>query len=175
MKNEIIIKLERINIFGQLNDWIKENNHNTIEDVVKNCPKGEWIIWIAQQLNLDLRKLTLAKALCAKTVIHLTSDNIAKNAVDIAERFGKGELSISELNSAYAPSIDDSPASYSAYSAVYSGGSHTSAASEAAKAAFESSFHGDDSREANELETSIICREIIGNDIIKLFNNLNYK
>ena len=141
MENKVIIKLEKLNACAPAIEWVTENEYNSIEDVVANCERGDWLLWLAQKLDLDLRKLTLAKAFCAKTVLHLMTDERSKNTVEVAEKFGKGEASREELNAAAA-----------AAAAAY-------AAADAA------------ARKGNQLATANICRETIGNDIIELFNN----
>jgi hypothetical protein len=71
-----------------------------IEEVVAKCHRGDWLLWLAKKVDIDLRPLTLAKARCAKTVIHLMKDERSINAVNIAERFGLGECSREELAAA---------------------------------------------------------------------------
>lgn len=55
------------------------------------------MLWIAKKLNVDLLKLTTAKALCANTVRHLMKDERSTNAVDAALAFGRGEIGEQEL------------------------------------------------------------------------------
>lgn len=56
----------------------------------------------------DLRQLTLAKARCAKLVIHLIKDERSKKAVEIAEQFGLANATREQLNAAAA--YDDAAA-----------------------------------------------------------------
>lgn len=71
-----------------------------IEEVVKKCHRGDWLLWLAQMVDMDIRTLTLAKARSAKTVIHLMEDQRSIDAINVAERFGLGEVGEDELKDA---------------------------------------------------------------------------
>ncbi|MDR2407946.1 MAG: hypothetical protein LBE13_07535, partial [Bacteroidales bacterium] len=45
-----------------------------------DCPRGDWMLWLAFQLGVDNRTLTKAKALCANTVRHLMKDKRSTDA-----------------------------------------------------------------------------------------------
>ena len=162
----------------------------TIEEVVKKCHRGDWLIWLAQKIGIELRPLTLATALCAKTVLHLMKDKRSINAVEVAERFGRGEVTKEELNASYAAAAayaayaayDDAYAyaAYAAYAAYDDGYVYTAytaytayaAAAYAADAAYDDAYaaDADDACKANQLQTANICREIIGDIIIQIVN-----
>ena len=74
----------------------------TIEEVLRDSWRGDWLLWLAKKLDLPFNKLTLAKARCAKTVIHLMKDERSVDAVNVAEKFGLDECTLEELNNAYA-------------------------------------------------------------------------
>lgn len=50
------------------------NKYTSFEDAWNNCPRGDWMLWIAKRLEVDLKILTRAKAKCALTVRHLMKD-----------------------------------------------------------------------------------------------------
>ena len=62
-----------------------------------NCPRGDWMLWIAQKMGVDERLLTLAKGYCAKTVMHLMKDKRSRKAVDVAIEYGQGKVTKKEL------------------------------------------------------------------------------
>ena len=64
------------------------------------CERADWLLWAAQNFDVDLKKLTLAKVACARTVQHLMTDQRSIDALDIAEKFGRGEASRKKLNTA---------------------------------------------------------------------------
>ena len=68
-----------------------------------NCPRGDWMLWLASKLHIDKRKLTLAKGKCAETVIHLMKDQRSSDAVKAAIDYGNGLINDEKLNAtAYA-------------------------------------------------------------------------
>jgi hypothetical protein len=91
--------LNRLDACNSATKWASDN---PIERVVQTCHRGDWLLWIAKKIDLPLQELTLAKALCAKTVIHLIKDERSINAVNVAERFGRGLATRNELDTAAA-------------------------------------------------------------------------
>jgi hypothetical protein len=146
-------------------DWVGDK---TIEQALADSQRGDWLLWLAKRLDLPLNKLTLAKARCAKTVIHLMKDQRSIDAVNAAERFGLDECTIEELNTAatdasyaaaaYAVSAD---AYYAAYAAAYA----AYAAAYAADASYAAA-----TKIKNKKQTSDICVEILGELIIDAVN-----
>jgi hypothetical protein len=165
----------------------------TFEEAWKKCPRGDWMLWIAQRSGVDLRPLTLAKALCAKTVIHLMTDDRSKKAVRVAERFGRGKATRDELDAASsaaasASTVDDADAaSYASYasSAAADASSYADAAddadaasdvasyadSAASSAVSASSADADAARQKNQLATAKICRRVLTKEVFKKLLN----
>jgi hypothetical protein len=81
------------------------NKYPDFQTAWNNCHRGDWMLWLAKKLNVDDRKLTLAKGLCANTVIHLMKDERSKKAVRIAIDYGKGKLTKKELIEAAAAAV----------------------------------------------------------------------
>ena len=82
------------------------------------------------------RELTLAKAHCAATVLHLMKDERSKNAIAVAIKYGNNEATSEELSAAYA--------------AAFAAAAYAAAAFAAAAA-----------RTKNQLETADICRQYL--------------
>jgi hypothetical protein len=138
--------LEKIKKYNPCKDSITfMQKYETPEQALVECPRGDWMLWIAKRLNVDLLKLTTAKALCANTVRHLMKDPISIHAVDTALRFGRGEATCEELNAASA--------------AAYAASAAASAAAYAAK-------------QKNQLQTAEICREILTEEVFKKLKEL---
>ena len=74
----------------------------SLQEFWDQSSRGDWMLWLCKKANLDLRKLTLAKARCAKLVIHLMKDQRSIDAVYAAEKFGLGEIERPELDAAAA-------------------------------------------------------------------------
>ena len=115
-----------INACEEARLWAEDKN---IEEVLRDSYRGDWLLWLAKKLDLPFNKLTLAKARCAKTVIHLMKDQRSIYAVNVAEKFGLDECTLEELNNAYA-------AADAAYAdAAYAYAAAADAAADAANAA----------------------------------------
>ena len=191
MKNfqELLIEL---NACGTAKEWAKDL---TIEEVIKNSYRGDWLLWLAKKLHLPLNKLTLAKARCAKTVLHLMKDQRSINGVNIAERFGLDECTLEDLNLAKIESLegrknaadaaaDATYAAADAAAAAYAAADVTDAAYAAADAAAyadaAAAYAAADAaydayvaaKTKNQQQTSDICVEILGDLIIERVNIL---
>lgn len=141
MKTEMEAFIQSIN--GAINF---RNQYPDFKSAWNNCPRGDWMLCLAKKLNIDNRKLTLAKGLCAKTVIHLMKDERSKKAVEIAIEYGKGKASREELNAADAYAADAVDA--------YAVDAYAADAVDTAK-------------KENQKQTADICREILTNEIFK--------
>ena len=114
----------------------------TPKEAWENCPRGDWMLWIASRLNVDKRLLTLAKGRCAETVLHLMRDQRSKDAVRAAIDFWEGRIDDEQLKIADA----------------------YVAAAEAADA-----YVADDARKQNQLATANICREILTDVVLSAY------
>jgi hypothetical protein len=152
----------------------------TIEQVVQECHRGDWLLWLAKRVGVELQPLTLAKGHCANTVRHLMTDERSLKAVDTAIAFGEGKATKEELDKAavaaadavaYAASADAYDASAyaaAAYAAVAAAAAtYDAAAADAADAAAAAYAAAAAARKANQLQTADICRKYIGGLIVK--------
>ena len=180
MKNTLKELLVELNACENAREFV---NDMEIEESVATVQRGDWLLWLAQRVGIDIRPLTLAKARCAKTVIHLMKDERSINAVNIAEKFGLGEVTLDELNAAYsaaysaaraatyaADAADAADAAYSAADASYSAASAADACYSAARAAAYAADAAYSARTKNKKLTADICREILGQLIIDKVN-----
>ena len=134
------------------------SNYDSLIEAWNNCPRGDWMLWLASKLNVDKRKLFLAKGKCAETVIHLMKDERSRKAVQGSIDYGNGIINEDELR------IIASAASASAASAYASDASAAAAYASAASDAYASDASA---KLENQLETANICREILTGEIIK--------
>ena len=79
--------------------WAQEMS---IEEIVKKCYRGDWLLWLGKKIDLPIKDLTLAKGKCAETVIHIMKDERSKKAVKNSIKFGKGKLTIIELEKSFS-------------------------------------------------------------------------
>ncbi len=172
----------------------------TIEQVVASVERGDWLLWLAKKIDIPKRPLTLAKARCAKTVIHLMKDERSINAVNLAEEYGlSDEVSEDDLrkaadaanaaaDAAYAAAdaaayaaadaaadaayAAADAAAYAAYAAADADADAAYAAADAAAYAAAYAAADADALSKNQLQTAEICRELIGEMIIERVNEL---
>lgn len=133
---DYIKKLEQMNACDESIAWLEEKNFESLQSAWDVCERGDWMLWlIGRTINrtdeTQLRKITLAKARCAKLVVHLMKDERSKNAVVVAERFGLGNATRQELDAAAAAAAASSAYAYAyaAYAAAYADAAAADAAS----------------------------------------------
>ena len=149
--------------------------HDSFEQAWQSCPRGDWMLWLASRLGVDKRTLTLAKALCAKTVIHLMTDERSCKAVEVAEAYGRGVATDDELRSAYAASAyaasADAAAASAAYAYAYAAAASAAYAAAAAADAYAAAAYdaaADGARKQNQKATADICREVLTDAVMSL-------
>jgi len=178
------------------------NQYPDFQAAWDNCPRGDWMLWLAAKLNVDDKKLTLAKGLCAKTVIHLMKDDKSKKAVRIAIDYGKGKVSRKKListsydayaaitsnifdvaanaaahaaaNAAHAATYAVAAAYTAANAAAVAAAYTAHAATYAADAAYTAANAADavNARNKNRKQTADICRKILTNEVFKLIKQI---
>lgn len=167
-------------------DFRKE--FETFEEAWNACERGDWMLWIAAKLEVDIRILTLAKGLCANTVRHLMKDERSIAAVDAAIAFGNGEIDENELEtasayadacaadadasaaSAYAASFAAYAASFADVAYAYAASAYAAADAAAAASAYAAACAA--AKKQNQKQTADICREVLTNEVLRLINEL---
>jgi hypothetical protein len=172
---ELLIEL---NACEDAREWACDK---TIEQVVQECHQGDWLLWLAKRVGVELQPLTLAKGHCANTIRHLMTDERSLKTVDTAIAFGEGKATKEELYkaaaatytyaaAAYAADAADAAAAAAAYAAAadvdaaYAADASADATYDAASA---DAAAADAARKANQLQTADICRKYIGGLIVK--------
>lgn len=134
--------------------------YQTFQEAWQACPRGDWMLWIAQRVGVDLRTLTRAKALCALTVRHLMKDERSIKACEVALKFADGEATREELDDA----ADDAAAvaTYADSDAAYAADDAAVAAAYADAAYAHAAYADADAYAArikSQPQTADICRE----------------
>jgi hypothetical protein len=126
-------KLEKIHACHEAIEYVKTQKSAIL--AWENCPRGDWMLWLASCLGVDKRLLTLAKGRCAQTVLYLMKDQRSKDAVKAAIDYGEGNITDQELR-AYADAAAYAAAAYAAYAAAAADAAAAYAAYAAADAAY---------------------------------------
>ena len=163
--------------------------YNSFKEIWAACPRGDWMLWLAKALEVDVQTLTLAKAYCAKTVYHLLEDERSKDAIVAAINFGRGLITDAELQNTAAAAATAADAAAAAYTAAYTAAAaaYTATAATAAATAADAAAYTATAATAaataadaaaytaeikNRLLTANICRKYLTQAVfIKL--NLN--
>jgi len=102
--------------------WLEDR---TIEQVMIDIHRGDWLLWLAYKLGVDEKLLTLVMGKWAETCIDLMQNKISTNAVKACIDYGNGLISKENLEAA----------AYQARKAVASSDRETGANAVAAAAA----------------------------------------
>ena len=170
MKKEHLFWLKSNHACQESMDWVEENNIGSLEEAWNACEEGHWLIWLAQELRINKRKLVLCGALCAHTVIQYMQDPRSRNAVRIAFLWGRGKATDAQMVAAE----DDARAAYAvvpgrdadwtaARSAAWIGGAD---AERAAAWAEESAGTGE--------TTANIARELLTQEVINAIRAIDF-
>jgi len=175
-------KLEKINACNEAIRWVATQKN--YEEAWQNCEHGDWMLWLAQQLHIDNYKLTLAKGLTAKLVIHLMKDERSINAVNIAIKYGNHQATDEELKiaanavaaaAAYAANAVAAAAAYAAYAAYAVAAYAAYAAVAAANAAAYAAANAANAAAARKTilkQSADICREVLTEEIFNAYKLL---
>jgi hypothetical protein len=158
--------LENIHACREAREWAADK---TIEEVVEQCDRGDWLMWLAQRLDVEERSFILAKAHCANTVRHLVKDARVLPAIDTAFDYAADKATIDDVRASVASvsSIDNSHYECSEFFASYAARIDSACAAYAA-CAFATAY----AAATNKKETADICRKYIGQEIIGLVNQI---
>ena len=171
-------KIEKLHSCREGIKWTRsQKNYKT---AWQNCERGDWMLWLANRLNVDDRKFTMAKAMCAKQVEHLMKDQRSKDALQACFDYGNGKISRDELN-VYAAAADDAADAYTAYDAADADAyayaaydaytaAYVYAADAAAMTATADAFYA---AYADSLRKSAdICREYLTEEVLTAYKKL---
>ena len=172
-------KLEKINACSGAREWVATQKN--YKEAWQNCERGDWMLWLARRLNVDDRKLTLAKFKCANQVRHLMEDQRSLDALGAAERYGNGKITRDELNAytyaayAAADAADAADAAYAAADAAYAADA-ADAAYAAAAAAYADAYADADAAAAARKESlkksADFCREILTEEVFTAYKKI---
>lgn len=142
-------KLEKLRACNEAIVWVK--TQTSAKNAWMNCNRGDWMLWLAKILDVDDKKLTLAKALCAKQVEHLMKDQRSKDALQSCFDYASGKISRSQLT-AVANAADAAAAAAYAV-AVYTANAATT-------------------RKFSLKKSADICRKILTKEVLQKYKKI---
>ena len=122
-------KLEALGACEEAVEWAKESGHKTLAAAWAECPRGDWMLWLAGRVagkpgSDSRRPLVLAACECARLTLprfeeRHPGDKRPRIAIEVTERWargGEGAPSLEEVRSAsYAAYATYAYAVYAAY------------------------------------------------------------
>jgi hypothetical protein len=143
----------------------------------ENCPRGDWMLWIAQRLQVDTKVLILAKGKCAETIIHLMKDEKSVNAVKAAIAYGMSEITERDLDIAYAYAYEVEIREFSLTAAAAALSANLSGSADSLATVVTDArtcFFDYDAEVKKEglLKLANICREILTEQVLEKISNL---
>jgi hypothetical protein len=178
-------KLEKLNACSEAIEYVK--TQKTVLASWQNCERGDWMLWLAKRLNVDDKKLTMTKAMCAKQVEHLMKDQRSKDALQACFDYVNGKITKRKLAAAaaaaattyaYAAYAAAAAAAYAAagaaaYAAYAAAGAAAYATTYAAAgaAAYATTYAA--AARVNSLKKSAdICREYLTEEVLTKYKKL---
>jgi len=182
-----IDKLEKLNACCNAIIWVKTQKNST--EAWQNCERGDWMLWLAKKLKVDDKKLTMAKAMCAKQVEHLMKDQRSKDALQACFDYVNGKITREELDAAYVDAAAAAAAAVAAVAAAAAAAAavaavaavaaaDAAAAAAAAVAAYATADAADAAATADAARTlslkksADICREYLTKEVLSKYKKL---
>ena len=167
---EIKQKLIDLDACREAREWA---DRKTLSEIWGQCPRGDWMLWLARRAGVDKRTMTAAKADCAATIKHLMKDPRSIKALETAQAYGRGEATDDELAAADASAAAADAAAYAAYdAAAYAAAASAASAAydAAAYAAYDAAADADAyaARKQSQIRTAEIVRSIITIEMLQL-------
>jgi hypothetical protein len=164
------------------------NGKASFEEAWNECPRGDWMLWMADELDVDDRILTKAKALCANTIRHLMANRCSTDAIDAALRYADGGIGRTELDNfcfAAEKFVLFGVFNYPAYAANAAAATISALFPRAAAAVYASMAALDyadslcldfaQAQKNNQLQTADICREVLTLAVFEKVNEFQKK
>ena len=156
---EIKQKLIDLDACREAREWA---DRKTLSEIWGQCPRGDWMLWLARRAGVDKRTMTAAKADCAATIKHLMKDPRSIKALETAQAYGRGEATDDELAAAAAAAYDAAAAAASTAAAVAAAAAAAAADDDASAAAASAA------RKQSQIRTAEIVRSIITIEMLQL-------
>ena len=144
--------LERLDACGDARKWARQR---TLAEAWSECPRGDWLLWLAGRLGIDRRVLVAATCAVVRPALRYVpaGEDRPRLAIEAAEAGARGEegVTLERVRWAAADAYDAAAdaydaaayateaAAYAAYAAAYA----TEAAAYAADAAAEAASDDD--------------------------------
>jgi len=151
---EMTLDLKKINACNEAVEWVEANPTLSPAQLWRQCPRGDWLLWIAANTNIDRKKLVLAACQCARLALRYMPEGETRPlvAIETAEAWCRGNATLQQVRDAaadatatayaYATTDDAYAATAYAYGAAYDAANATDAAYAYAAATYAAYAYG---------------------------------
>jgi len=171
-KQELLTKMQELKACKDAVGWVTTLNTDLASEAWDRCQRGDWLLWLAGELNADRKLLVSGACACARTSLTYINDpqalEIATNTLNVAEKWTKGTATDEEMKiasdaaytaSAYAAAAA-AAATYAAYAYDAAYNASYAAVSAASYAAYASASY-DTARMDSLASSAKIVKSII--------------
>ena len=91
--------LARLHACSEARDW---SAGKTLEQAWAECPRGDWMLWLAGHLDIDRKVLVRAACACARLALPFVPADETRplKAIEAAEAWTRGEATIEDVRAA---------------------------------------------------------------------------
>jgi len=130
-------KLQSMDACSEAVQWVGKRGLKT---AWRDCPRGDWMLWLAARADVDHKLIVLAACDCAETALQYIPDDEERpaKAIQTVRNWCAGKASIDDIRAARNAAADyaaAAAAAYAAYAAAYAAATYAAAAAYAAYAA----------------------------------------
>ena len=113
-------KLESMHACSEAVEWVA---HRGIVKAWRECPRGDWMLWLAGRLDIDRKLLVMAACDCAETALQYVPDGEDRPAkcIQVTRNWCEGTATIEDVRAARgdADAAYAAAADAAAYAAAY--------------------------------------------------------
>jgi hypothetical protein len=116
-------KLQQIDACDEAIEWV---GSRSAAEAWRDCPRGDWMLWLLARVGADRRRIVLAACECARMALPYVpeGEDRPRIAIETAEAWARGEATTEQVRAAAVPAADAAEAAdaYYAYAvAAYAG------------------------------------------------------
>ena len=98
---EVRRMLSRYRAYEELSEWA-ENHGGLLQDLWRDCERGDWLLWLAAEAGVDRRAVVTAGCACARTALQYVpaGEERPRRAIELAEAWARGEETLETVRAA---------------------------------------------------------------------------
>jgi len=159
---KFIEKLEAMNACSEATEWVA---HRGIVKAWRECPRGDWMLWLAGRLDIDRKLLVMAACDCAETALQYVPDGEDRPAkcIQVTRNWCEGTATIEDVRAARgdADAAYAAAADAAAYAAAYAAAADAAAAAAYAAADADYAYAADASPYAGRGPALLTCADLV--------------